>query len=311
MLTSINQELLHLKEELREYHKVFSLEKSRVEDLEKKNVQRIELKEVLDKERKDVEKLEGLSLSAVLLTLVGKKYEKLDKEKEEYLLATLKYEELEKQIKKIEMEISNIKGDLSKFDNIDYRYKNLIKEKEDLIIKEGGNSGIRLKNSLVKTDEIRIDIKEIKEAINAGETTLNALEEVREKLETAKSWGTWDLLGGGIISDIAKHSAIDKANIIAVEVQEHLLAFKKELSDVNEFTDIQVNLSSFASFADFFLDGIFADWFVQSKIKTSLDNVYSTIGKIEEIISELERNLIHLKIQMEEEITETNRILEA
>ena len=209
MLSSINQELLHLKEELREYHKVLSLEKSRVEDLEKKNSQRIELKEVLDKERKDVEKLEGLSLSAVLLTLVGKKYEKLDKEKEEYLLATLKYEELEKQINKIEMEISNIRGDLSKFDNIDYRYKNLIKEKEDLIIKEGGNSGIRLKNSLVKTDEIRIDIKEIKEAINAGETTLNALEEVKEKLETAKSWGTWDLLGGGIISDIAKHSAID------------------------------------------------------------------------------------------------------
>lgn len=310
MLITINQELLHLKEELREYHKLLSLEKSKAEDLEKKNSQRMELKEVLDKERKDVEKLEGLSMSAVLLTLVGKKYEKLDKEKEEYLLATLKYEELEKQIKKLEMEIKNIRGDLAKFDNIDQRYKNLIKEKENLIIKEGGSSGIGLKNSLVKIDEIQIDIKEIKEAINAGETTLNALEKVREKLATAKGWGTWDLLGGGIISDIAKHSAIDKANVIAVEVQEHLLVFKKELSDVNEFTQIQVNLSSFVSFADFFLDGIFADWFVQSKINSSLDNVHSTIGKIEEIISGLEQNLIHLENQMEEEILETKRILE-
>ena len=310
MLITINQELLHLKEELREYHKLLSLEKSKVEDLEKKNSQRMELKEVLDKERKDVEKLEGLSMSVVLLTLVGKKYEKLDKEKEEYLLATLKYEELEKQIKKLEMEIKNIRGDLAKFDNIDQRHKNLIKEKENLIIKEGGSSGIGLKNSLVKIDEIQIDIKEIKEAINAGETTLNALEKVREKLATAKGWGTWDLLGGGIISDIAKHSAIDKANVIAVEVQEHLLVFKKELSDVNEFTQIQVNLSSFVSFADFFLDGIFADWFVQSKINSSLDNVHSTIGKIEEIISGLEQNLIHLENQMEEEILETKRILE-
>ena len=72
MLITINQELLHLKEELREYHKLLSLEKSKAEDLEKKNSQRMELKEVLDKERKDVEKLEGLSMSVVLLTLVGK-----------------------------------------------------------------------------------------------------------------------------------------------------------------------------------------------------------------------------------------------
>ena len=59
------------------------------------------------------------------------------------------------------------------------------------------------------------------------------------------------MLGGGFVSNMAKHSAINEANRVAKLVQRDLKTFKKELSDVNEFTSIQVNLSSFASFAIF------------------------------------------------------------
>lgn len=310
MLTSINQDLLDLKEQLREYNKLITLEKSRSQDLEKKKTLRIELKEILAKEQKDIEKLEKLSLSSVFSTLMGNKYEKLDKENEEYLLAKLKYEESAKQIEKLEKELKEVRSTLKKFEDLDRRYQLLIKEKEEVIISQGGALGFSLKESLVKIDEMKIDTKEIREAIHAGEATLNALDEVRSKLETAKGWGTWDLLGGGIIADIAKHSAIDKANKVAEDVQEHLNRFKKELSDVNEFTDIQVNLSSFASFADFFLDGIFADWFVQSKINNSLDNVYNTMQKIEEIINDLQRNLLNIEIRLKQEEKEAQKILE-
>ena len=32
-----------------------------------------------------------------------------------------------------------------------------------------------------------------------------------KNLNSAEGWGTWDLLGGGLISDLAKHSHIDDA----------------------------------------------------------------------------------------------------
>lgn len=309
MLTYINGEILHLKEKLREYNKLNSLSKSKTEELERRKIKIRELKNTLDKERKDVEKLEGLSMSSIFSTLLGNKYEKLDKEKEEYLLAKLKFEDAMDEINKLEKEVNSLKSSLRDYADIDRKYKKLISEKEELIIKEGGSQGIRLKNLITNIDEIKIDIKEVKEAITAGEKTLNSLKGVREKLQSAKSWGTWDMLGGGLIANIGKHSAIDDANMISREVKDNLRSFKKELSDVNEFTDIGVNLSSFASFADFFLDGIFADWFVQTKINNSLDNVKEAIRKIEDIVGELKRNLIKLENDVKKAEGEFKEIL--
>ena len=310
MIESINREILKLKEKLREYDKIASLKDSKLEELSKKKFQGDQLMIVLDKERKDVEKLESLSMFSMLSTILGNKYEKLDKEKQEYIEAKLKYEEWMDNIDRLEEEIEQLKISLIDYRDIKSEYKDLISEKEELIIREGGSAGIKLKNLTMNIDESKIDIKEVSEAIDAGEKTLESLGEVRKKLKSAKGWGTWDILGGGFISDIAKHSAINEANEISVDVQHNLEAFKKELSDVNEFTDIQVNLSSFAQFADFFFDGIFADWFVQTKINNSLNNVNGTIEKIQEIISDLDNNLVDLKQSLRKDETNLKDILE-
>nr|WP_300005856.1 hypothetical protein [Tissierella sp.] len=310
MLTYINREILDIKEKLREYHKLKSLSQAKTEELRRRKLQMENLKNILDKERKDVEKLEGLSMSSIFSNLLGNKYEKIDKEKEEYLLAKLKFEDAREEINKLEKEVNSLNSSLEDYKDIDRKYEKLIREKEELIIKEGGVQGIRLKNLIMNIEELKIDIKEVKEAIVAGEKTLNSLKGVKEKLQSAKSWGTWDMLGGGLISNIGKHSAIDDANKIAKDVQDNLSSFKKELSDVNEFTDIQVNLSSFASFADFFLDGIFADWFVQTKINNSLDNVKEAIKKIQDIVNDLRKNLTKLEEDAKDTEAEFKKFLE-
>ena len=300
MDTYINQEILELKDKLRQNKKRESLKETKEKELFKKKIQKEELMEILKKERKDVEKLESWRVSSILSTLLGNKEEKLDKEKEEYLLAKLKYEDIIDKIIKLESELLDIQKLLLDNKDMDMRYRQLIEEKEKLIIKSGGRLGIQLKNELAKIDEIKVDMKEISEAINAGVGTLNTLGMVRDKLQSAQNWGVWDILGGGLISNIGKHAAIDDANDIAKDVQDQLESFKKELADVNEFTDIQVNLSSFASFADFFLDGIFADWFVQSKINKSLDNVNKTMELIEEIVRDLDQSLSVLQDNLEQ-----------
>lgn len=236
-----------------------------------------------------------MSLSSIFISLIGRKEEKFDKEKEEYLMAKLKYDESIRQTQDLESKLEYT-NKLLREHSQDYKaYDELLKQKEDLLISEGGEIGSQLKNELLKLDEITVDIKEIKEAITTGRTALSSLDNVIQKLESAKGWGTWDMLGGGFISNMAKHSAINEANSTAQIVQYDLKVFRKELSDVNEFTDIQVELSSFASFADFFLDGIFVDWFVQSKINDSLNNANGASRKVEAIIEKLNKNLIILE----------------
>ncbi len=85
---------------------------------------------------------------------------------------------------------------------------------------------------------------------------------MRKHLDSAKGWGgIWDIMGGGLISNMAKHSAIDDANKAAHDFQYLLKSFEKELSDVNEFAEIELNISGFTTFADFFFDGFFCRFF--------------------------------------------------
>ena len=53
--------------------------------------------------------------------------------------------------------------------------------------------------------------KEIREAIQAGEAALSSLRNAQEKLNSAKNWGIWDIVGGGFMSSLIKHSRMDDA----------------------------------------------------------------------------------------------------
>lgn len=310
MYRSINNRIYDLQEKLRIKEKLESLKKMAELELDKKKNLAEELNKQLRKEEKDVEKLEGTSFSSIFLSLIGKKDEKLDKEREEYLTAKLKYEECIEGIIEIEKELDYANNELRKYIGVNEDYDMAIKEKESLILNEDSDKGRDLREKLGRINELKLDIKEIQEAITAGEKANESLSKMQERLDSAQGWGVWDMLGGGLISNIAKHSAIDEANEISHETQHILKTFQKELSDVNEFTDITVNISGFATFADFFFDGFFVDWFVQSKINDSIDNVNNTINKVEGIVSNLEGHLNTLNNELINLETEVKNILE-
>lgn len=310
MIREINDEILALKEKLREHNKVQTLAKEIETELRNKKVQRQNLRYTLSKEGNDLERLEKNTINSIFLSLVGKREEKIDAEKEELQLAQLRYEECEDQIIQLEKDLKEANSLLLEYHKMNKELQNLISQKEKLLIQEGGEKGQLLKEKLIKIDELKIDIKEIKEALFASKDAISSLDQVGESLSKAKGWGTWDLLGGGLIANIGKHSAIDKSNQLAREVQFKLRTLRKELQDVNEFTDIEVELSGFATFADFFLDGIIADWFVQSKINTASQNVDIAISRIQIIQADLNRSLIKLEHQLGDLEYEAKDILE-
>lgn len=131
------------------------------------------------------------------------------------------------------------------------------------------------------------DQKEINEAIVAGEQALNSLYAAQEKLDSAKGWGWVDLLGGGFLTDMIKHSRMEDASQCMEDAKYHLKVFQKELNDIHLSLDLRMEVGGFLSFADFFFDGLVADYLVQSKIEDARRQVADAINMISDIVRNL------------------------
>lgn len=129
--------------------------------------------------------------------------------------------------------------------------------------------------------------KEIQEAIVAGENALHSLQMAQEKLNSASSWGFFDMLGGGLFSTIIKRSRMEEAQNLMEDAKYNLSIFQKELKDVNIPLNLRVEVGSFLSFADFFFDGFVADYLVQTKINDAKAQVSEAINRVQYILSEL------------------------
>ena len=129
--------------------------------------------------------------------------------------------------------------------------------------------------------------KEIDEAIASGEHALESLREAQNKLSSARNWGIFDMLGGGLITDLIKHSKMNDASAYLEEAKRDLLVFQRELQDVQGTIDLKVDVSEFLTFADFFFDGFIMDYVVQSKIAEARRQIEQAIPIVEKLVNEL------------------------
>ena len=98
-----------------------------------------------------------------------------------------------------------------------------------------------------------IEIKEIREAIDAADNALDHLHSARKYLDSAGNWGLLDMFGGGLISGFMKHSKMGDAEREIDNARYALQKFSKELRDVSGYSSIHIN--NFLTFADIFFDG--------------------------------------------------------
>ena len=68
-----------------------------------------------------------------------------------------------------------------------------------------------------------------------------------------------------------------------------LKVFSKELSDVGNLADINVNTHDLLGLADLLYENFFVDYLMQGRIKTAKKQVGEAIQAVETALSELER----------------------
>lgn len=133
----------------------------------------------------------------------------------------------------------------------------------------------------------QIDQREIREAIQAGEAALRSLERAMEKMGSEKNWGIFDMMGGGLFSSLFKHSKIDRASADIEEAKRQLAVFKRELEDVSISEDFSVGIGDGLRFIDTFLDNVFADVVVQSRINSAIERLDKVSGQVRGILTKL------------------------
>lgn len=131
--------------------------------------------------------------------------------------------------------------------------------------------------------------REKQEAIDAGERALTSLRRAKADLNSARGWGIYDILGGGLISTAIKHSKMNSANANIEQAKWDIKAFSRELEDVSDGTFNNFDLGDFGIFADYFFDGMLADFYVQSKINKARAQVDEAINRVEHILGQLNR----------------------
>ena len=129
--------------------------------------------------------------------------------------------------------------------------------------------------------------KEIAEAVTASDRALQSLEEAGLYLSKAAGWGVWDLPGGGMFGTFMKHSRLDDASRAMEAAKSHLRRLKRELLDVELPSEFKLEAGDFLAFADYFFDGIIADWMVQTRIKDAEAQVEEAKQRVTRIRSRL------------------------
>ena len=123
---------------------------------------------------------------------------------------------------------------------------------------------------------------EIDEAIAAGHRALDALAEAADSLDSAKRWGIVDILGGGLITSVIKHSRLGDANHALADAREALARFSAELDDVRGVAGLT------AAFFDIACDNWLADIFVQKEMSDAADRVDEAIETVKRAVCRLE-----------------------
>ena len=249
-----------------------------------------QLHEQATREETDVARLEGASLSGLFYGLLGTREDRLRRERQEALAARLKHDEAAQRLTALRAEAERARQEQQRLADARARYQALLAQKEEQIRQTPrGRALFQLGEA---EQQLQWQVRQIEEALTAGQAADAALAQVEDSLGSAQNWGVWDMLGGGLLATAVKHSRVDDARSEAHAAQQALASFRRELKDVDvNFDAAGIGIDGFARFADYFFDSLIVDWVVQNRISESLTAVQRTRSQVSSLLEGLRRRL--------------------
>nr|WP_294466192.1 hypothetical protein [uncultured Sellimonas sp.] len=271
-----------------------------------KNVE--DLKKIMEEEQEDVDRLKRRGITALFYRAAGKMEEKLSKEEEEAFRAVVKYEAAKNELQAVGEDIAFYVKQTADLPKCKKQYETVMEKKKEEIKKSGNPEAEKIMEIERRMAFLKNQNREIHEALDAGQQALYRAEEISQGLKDAKTWGTIDLMGGGLMTDVIKYDKLNKVRDKTMDLQSALRSFRTELADVSSQIDgdIQVEIGDFLHFADYFFDGFITDWMVYDRIKQAKERAERTCSQIQGILERLHQIQENLRMETEQK----NRELE-
>jgi len=138
------------------------------------------------------------------------------------------------------------------------------------------------------------------------------LELLIKQLKSAQHWGTWDVLGGGMLSSYVKQQRMGDVRKTLSSLRHYELNFRRELADIKQSLDLDVELTGVEGFLDVFFDNLITDWIVQQRINRSLAGAQKAFSQVGKVLAILQVRYQQVESQIEKEEYELRKkIVEA
>ncbi len=280
--------------ELTELQKSNELAASRLEfilnELAIKKQQLHDLEVKMLHEHEDVEALEKMSIKSVFRKILGDKEAQLEKERQEYLHAFMKYEEFKKTLDILEYEKGILQEKVANATDVTAQIKKQLAIRKKEIMLNGSEIGKKISSLESEINKYYYIRKECLEAVEVGNSAISVMEDMIQSLKTARNWGSWSMGRGVNINEFVRAANVDKAKKLSHQAQQLLRIFSKELADIHGKQNFNLNFdfNGFDSFLNIFFDSLISDWVVNRKIASALNSVAATQAKVKRIVYSLD-----------------------
>lgn len=255
------------------------------------------LQTAIVKQRKESQKLENSNAIENFLVYSLCNYyngqgktERREQLKKDNQVNQTKLSALRENLNNVKERITVLEPDAALLPSTQRSYDKLFAEKKALILESGDCPALGA--SCQKRTQLGHDIELLEATVAAGTPALDSLRRVKSHLSSAANWGVADMMGGGLLVTMGKRAALDSAKSAAMRAKNHMEQFSKALDHLGqELQHDMGDMSGFSAFADYFMDGILIDWFVQSQINKASDSCRVAIQKVTDILKETESRL--------------------
>ncbi|MEU8236468.1 hypothetical protein AB0C12_43345 [Actinoplanes sp. NPDC048967] len=182
-------------------------------------------------EVRDVERLEGVSLSRVLMTLRGAHAEELSREQAEAGAARYRVAEGESRLAALRAERAAVDARLAELADLPARFARAVDDKESHLRRTGGPQVTRLLALAGERGRVEAELRELHEAGRAADAALGALAELRRQLDRLSGRQTSNNLLGGAVA-LRSPDWLDGVARSAAHADRCLVVLHTELADV-------------------------------------------------------------------------------
>ena len=100
----------------------------------------------------------------------------------------------------VDADLEQIQNRLARLSDCERQYQAALSEKIKSIKVSAHPAAQQIAESESRIAALKVQKRELLEAINAGKTALHTVNEVLETLDNAEGWSTWDVMGGGLMA---------------------------------------------------------------------------------------------------------------